>query len=78
MKAHMNVYVGNFGDYEIPDNVMQKAEAMNNGKRLTDRRTKGAKYLKRYGMALDIDAESRRLSAEMSEALFGKPKKKRA
>lgn len=59
MKAHMNVYVGNFGDYEIPDNVMQKAEAMNNGKRLTDRRTKGAKLIEYYGKCCDATEEAK-------------------
>lgn len=52
----INVYEGEYGTYHIPDNIMQKAIEMNGGKKLTDRRTKGSKYLNWWGRCQDSDA----------------------
>ena len=49
----MNVYVGDYAEYVIPQDIYQKALDMNNGKRLSDMRTKGAKYLDWWGRSQD-------------------------
>ena len=54
----MNVYVGNFGTYRVPDEVMAKAVKLNCGKSLTDKRTKGSRYLEFWGRSQDATHEA--------------------
>ena len=54
----MNVYVGNFGAYPVPADVMAKAKKLNGKRRLTDKRTKGAKYLEFWGRSQDATHEA--------------------
>lgn len=61
------VYVGNFGEYAIPDMVQQIASVLNNGKSLDDGRTKGAKYLQRWGVTQDRGVEMAQLLETMIE-----------
>jgi hypothetical protein len=49
----VNAYVGEYATYPVPDDVMAKALALNAGKRLNDRRTKGAKHLEWWGRSQD-------------------------
>ena len=49
-----HVYIGNWGNFPIPPEVVAAAIQANNGKPLSDRRTKGAKILKRWGMKADV------------------------
>ena len=61
MKAYqnkVNVYVGNYGDYMVPPEVLAKAESLNAGKSLADMRTKGAKYLRWWGRCQDATQET--------------------
>jgi hypothetical protein len=49
----VNVYVGDYGTYLIPEDVYAKALDINKGKKVNDRRTKGARYLKWWGKCQD-------------------------
>ena len=49
----INVWVGNFGDYKIPDIIIARAKDLNKGKLISDRRTKGFKILKVWGESTD-------------------------
>ena len=52
----VRVYVGNFGDYVIPNSIYSDALALNGGKRLNDRRTRGAKLIEAWGLKMDAAA----------------------
>lgn len=52
------VYVGSYGNYEIPDDVIIKAASLNHGKSLNDKRTKGFKYILWYGKSCDATQET--------------------
>lgn len=43
----INVYVSDYAEHIIPDDVWQKAIALTKEYRLHDQRTKGAQYLKK-------------------------------
>ena len=51
--AEVYVYVGIYGTYPIPDGLFGYAVAINNGKPLNDRRTRGARLLDVWGRARD-------------------------
>lgn len=47
------VFVGDYGHYRVPDEVVKQAEEMNGPKSLNDLRTKGAKLIERWGRMQD-------------------------
>lgn len=51
----MNVYVGDYGTYSVPESVLKQAAAMNCGKSLNDKRTKGARMIAHWGRCQDSD-----------------------
>jgi hypothetical protein len=61
MNTHIDVYVGNFGEFRIPSDVVEKARAENGGRSLTDRRTKGAKRLAYWGKCKDLEVQNHML-----------------
>jgi len=52
-RCSINVWIGNFGTYAVPDYVVGQAKKINAGKSLTDRRTKGYKMLMLWGLLRD-------------------------
>lgn len=52
--ATIHVYVGTFGTYPIPADVLLRAEDANKGKPLSDRRTRGAKIIEAWGRERDM------------------------
>ena len=50
----INVWVGNFGDYKIPDEIINSAKNINGKMSIDDRRTRGFKVLKAWGESTDI------------------------
>ena len=70
MTASVHVYEGEYGTYAVPPEVLIKAEELNGGKRLNDRRTRGAKYLNWWGRCQDLDARN---SMWLTEALLKQP-----
>jgi len=60
-----NVWVGNFGEYAIPDDVISKAEELNLWFRpLSDQRTKGFKYLYEWGKERDLAESGKVINAD--------------
>jgi len=55
----IHVFVGQYGEYPIPSDVLAKAWELNGMKRsLFDKRTKGAKYLSWWGRSQDAQRET--------------------
>lgn len=63
----IDAYVGEYGTYVVPKDVMAKAVELNAGKRLNDRRTKGAKYLRAWGRGMDA-ACAAEMAREIAQA----------
>lgn len=56
MKVSVNVYVTNLGMiHELPDDLVARAKEINAGKRITDRRTKGDRLLRKWAEAKDSE-----------------------
>ena len=53
MRCSINVWVGAFGEYEIPDKVINQAKETNGVLSISDQRTKGFKILKAWGESED-------------------------
>ena len=53
MRCSVNVWVGAFGEYEIPDKVISQAKETNGVLSISDQRTKGFKILKAWGELTD-------------------------
>lgn len=47
------VYVGDYGHYRVPDEVVKQAEQMSGLRSINDQRTKGAKLINRWGRNQD-------------------------
>lgn len=72
MTATLNVYVGEHGVYRVPDEVIARAQALSPGRRLTDKRTRGAKHLNWWGQCQDLQADN----AKVLDDLLKKQAKK--
>lgn len=55
-QASVNVWVGNYGTYKVPDDIVDSAKALNGIMKITDRRTRGFKILKAWGESADKGA----------------------
>ena len=53
-----SVYVGSYGAWPVPADILAKAAAMNAGKSLGDRRTRGARLIDWWGRSRDGEAET--------------------
>ena len=53
MTSYTRVFVGDYGDYVIPEDVCARARELTPESRLKDRRTKGAKYLELWGRSME-------------------------
>lgn len=54
--AYVNVYVGNWGAYEIPPEVIAAALSMTPEDRMQDHRTRGYKLVEAWGKQTDKKA----------------------
>lgn len=52
------VYVGEYGDYLVPQSVMENAASLNNGVFRHDRRTRSWKHVERWGRNQDVNNET--------------------
>lgn len=63
----LNVWVGETGDYVIPDSILQQAAALNDGRIFrNDYRRRSAKFLRQWGRARDEEA---RMGQKLGEEL---------
>lgn len=53
MSGLVTVYVGEWGTYVVPPEVVQKALELTPEAKLNDRRTKGARYINQWGRQHD-------------------------
>ena len=63
----MSIYVGEYGVYQLPADDVVMAQTMNGDKKLTDQRTRGARYLVRVGKDIDATHEAVIVLSKASE-----------
>ena len=63
MTSYTHVFVGNYGEYVIPEDVYARALELTPEIGLKDRRTKASKYLEQWGRARDAYMANQLMSA---------------
>lgn len=53
LQDNLTVWVGALGVYRVPAHVVKRAELVNGGRRLFDKRTRGFKALAQWGAEMD-------------------------